>query len=162
MQQGIAVGFGVEVASRTQGDHDVGREDHGSRTSLGRDLLWTKGSEQQGRQHHGDRDDHGQSGREASEASGKEPAEPDAAVGRVLPLQQARDDEAGDDEKDVDPDETARQRSAGVEEHDGDNGEGPQALDVAAAMAGQRHSRSFRGSAAAASSKAGSSNGAAP
>ena len=58
------------------------------RTGLGGDLLRPEGPEQQSRQQHGDRDDHGQGGRQPSEPSRIEPAEPDAAVGGLLTLQQ--------------------------------------------------------------------------
>jgi hypothetical protein len=52
---------------------------------------------------------------------------------RHLVPQQAGDQEPGDDEEDVDPDESAGDaRHFGVEQHDGDDGDGAQAFDVGA------------------------------
>ena len=66
-------------------------------------------------------------------APGVEPLEGDVAALLQLAGQQVGHEVAGDDEEDVDPDEPTRQpRHAGVPQHDADDGDGPQPLDVRA------------------------------
>ena len=73
------------------------------------------------------------SGQQPSRPRTIEPGKPNGPAARRLAPQQTGDQESGDDEEDVDPDEPAADsRHPGVKQHDGDDGDRAQPLDVRA------------------------------
>jgi len=77
----------------------------------------------------GDHREHG--GQDATGTAQVEPAEGDRAAAIELGEQQARDQETGDDEEQVDAEETALGvEPVGVEHHDTENGQGAQTVDA--------------------------------
>ena len=119
-----------EVVGRLDGEPDVADRQGGRRAVLGdpRDL---ERRQEDRRQHDRDRHRRQRGRQDPAHASRVEAPEIDPAGLGVLAQQQARDQEAGHDEEDVDAGEaTAHARQVDVEPQDGENGDPPEALDV--------------------------------
>ncbi len=105
------------------------RHERGERITEG---LLGAGAVEHHEPHQRDRHEHHERRRQdAAHPPCQEAAEPDASRLRDLAQQHRGDEEARDDEEDVHPDEAAARPGQGVIEHDGDDGERAQPLDVA-------------------------------
>jgi hypothetical protein len=127
VQQRLEMGVGIEITGFAP-EADVGREHRREREAASKQRELGRHEQQRGRErgyrHH--RKESRQQAPDAPlvEAQNRKP--PLADVG----VQQAGDDEAGNDKEHVHADEAARGAQAGMEEQDGQHGHGPQTVDV--------------------------------
>ena len=130
MKQGVQLRRGVEVSAGGQRNRDVRERHRRSEPRESSRLLRTERREYEGRQEQGDHDNEPQSGGKTPETSQVKGGEGDATVGIVIAQQRQGDDKSRDHEKHVHADKPARHKSPHVEGDDGEDSEGPKALDV--------------------------------
>ena len=121
-----------EVVQGVAGEEPVGRVERGVDDPGGDLGALRRGDDPAA--HQGGRDEHHRCRRQQSpQSTGPEVRQVDAAGPADLPQQQAGDEVAREYEEQVHPDEaTAEARNTGVVQHDGEDGDGAQALDVRA------------------------------
>jgi hypothetical protein len=146
MQERRGRGHAREVIAGGERETDVADRHGGGRPVQPDRRPIYRGDHVEGHDQRRDEDDDGRRQKPPCAAS-VELDEADPARSLVLAEEQARDQEATDDEEDVDPDEAADQaRQAGVEQDDDQDGKAADAFDVGSkARLGSGVSRSAHG-----------------